>query len=592
LAVVNFFRWKCIVYERRMRKTGPDLAENLTHDAMLELAGQTYFDRGEDYHRGGHVYDLVEYAGVVVAKVAGTADYRVRLWVEDGDLDYSCTCPLGLDGEFCKHCVAAGLAWLEDNPSEHAPGGPATMDDVKTYLQGQEKDLLVRIVMEQAMEDEGLRDRLLLRASRVGGLNLAAFRRAVDDAVKFDDDYYGPPWEYARGIQNVVEAIAELFEEGFAVEVIELSEYALAKIEGAMNYDFDGNIGDILEDLEGIHLRACKRAKPDPEALAKRLFDWELGGDYDTFFDAVDAYAEVLGEKGLAEYQRLAEEEWADVPALGPARESRPRYYGRRERLADIMQALAFRSGDVEAVVAIKSKDLSSPFAYLEIARLYKEAGDDDKALEWAEEGAWVFPDGGHPELRRFLADEYHDRGRHEEAMALIWKRFEEIPRLHIYQDLKDHADRAGAWERWREKALDFLREDIAKKKQESKSDYLMFTVDNSELVGILLWEGNVEEAWREAKEGGCSDRLWLDLAARREEGHPEDSLIIYQERIEPLVNQTNKKAYADAYELLLRVRELMRRLVRQDEFDEYVELLRLEYKRKRNFMKLLDGME
>ena len=55
LAVVNFFRWKYIVYERRMRKTGSDLAENLTHDAMLELAGQTYFDRGEDYHdRGRH----------------------------------------------------------------------------------------------------------------------------------------------------------------------------------------------------------------------------------------------------------------------------------------------------------------------------------------------------------------------------------------------------------------------------------------------------------------------------------------------------------------------------------------------------------
>ena len=63
------------------------------------------------------------------------------------------------------------------------------------------------------------------------------------------------------------------------------------------------------------------------------------------------------------------------------------------------------------------------------------------------------------------------------------------------------------------------------------------------------------------------------------------------QERIEPLVNQTDNKAYRKAYELLLKVRTLMRRLGRQAEFEEYVELLRLEYKRKRNFMKLLDGM-
>jgi uncharacterized Zn finger protein len=563
-----------------------DLVENLTRDVMLELAGETYFERGEGYHRGGHVYDLVEHGGIVVAKVVGTEDYRVRLWAGDG-LAYSCDCPLGLDGEFCKHCVAAGLAWLEGDFSEDAPGASVTMDAVQKYLEDQEKALLVRIVMERAMEDRGLRERLLLRASRMGGLHLAAFRRAVDDAVDFDD-YSDSPWDQTRGIQNVIGAIAELLEEGFAAEVVELSEYALAKIEGIGDYAVDGTIYTILEDL---HHEACKRAKPDPEALAKRLFEWELGGAYYTFFDAVNTYADVLGDRGLAEYRRLAEKEWADVPALGPDPENRPRYYGKRERLADIIQTLAYRMGDVESLVAVKSKDLSTALSYLEIARIYKQAGDDEKALEWAEEGAWVFPGGGHPDLRRFLADEYHDRGRQEEAMDLSWTGFAEAPRLEGYEELKAHADRAGTWERWRTKALDFLREEIAREKKQSKGSYLSRPVDSSRLVEILLWEGNVEEAWREAKEGGCSDQLWLNLAAWREVVYPEDSLAIYQERIEPLVNRTNNKAYRDAYELLIRVRELTRRLGREAEFEEYVELLRLEYKRKRNFIKLLDGM-
>jgi uncharacterized Zn finger protein len=565
----------------------PDLLENLTRDAMLELAGETYFERGEGYHRGGHVYDLVEHGGVVVAKVTGTEDYRVRLWAEDG-LAYSCDCPLGLDGEFCKHCVAAGLAWLEGDFSKDTPSGSATMNDVQTYLEDQDKDLLVRILMEQAMEDEGLRERLLLRASRIGGLELAAFRRAVDDAVDFDE-YSNSPWDHIKGIQNVIGAIAELLEEGFAAEVVELSEYALAKIEGIRYCPVDGTIYSTLEDL---HHEACKRAEPDAEALAKRLFEWELGGDDDTFFDAVSTYADVLGERGLAEYRRLAEKEWADIPTLGPDPQNRPRYYGKRERLADIMQSLAYRSGDLEALVAVKSKDLSTSLAYLEVARIYKQADDDEKALEWAEEGAWVFPDGGHPDLRRFLADEYHDRGRHEEAMDLIWTGFAEAPRLGSYEELTSHADRAGTWEPWRAKALHFLREDIAREKEESKGSYLSFPVDHSKLVEILLWEGNIEEAWREAKDGGCSDTLWLELAARREEDDPADSLAIYQEKIEPLVNQTDNKAYRRAYELLLKVRTLMRRLGRQAEFDEYVQLLRLEYKRKRNFMKLLDGIE
>jgi uncharacterized Zn finger protein len=40
-----------------------------------------------------------------MAKVQGTRPYRVELWIEEGDLEYSCTCPVGADGEFCKHCV-------------------------------------------------------------------------------------------------------------------------------------------------------------------------------------------------------------------------------------------------------------------------------------------------------------------------------------------------------------------------------------------------------------------------------------------------------------------------------------------------------
>lgn len=563
----------------------------LNRDALLDLAGERYFERGEGYNLEGRVRSLVEHEGTIAAKVLGTEEYRVRLWAGDRDLDYTCDCPLGMDGEFCKHCVAVGLAWLEGDVSGEAPA--STMNDVETYLEGLEKETLVRIILEQAMEDERLRERLLLRVSRMGGLDPAAFRRAIDGAVDFGDDYYGSPRDYAGDIENVTASIAELLEAGFAAEVVELCEYALAAVEGVADYDVDGTIGGILEGLERLHHEACKRAEPDPEALAKRLFEWELGGDHDTFFDAANTYADVLGERGIAEYRRLAKEEWAGVPACGPDRENRPRYYGRRERLTGIIEALAARSGDVENLVVIKSKDLSNAVSYLEIARTYKQAGEDEKALEWAEEGAWVFPGGGHPDLRRFLAAEYHDRGRHEEAMDLIWTEFARRPRLEGYRELKAHADHAGTWERWRGKALDFVREDIATEKKESEGSYLSRPVDRSRLVEILLWEGNAEDAWREAKEGGCADKLWLDLAARREEEHPEDALDIYRaSRIEPLIEQTNNTAYREACDLLLKTRGLMRRLDLEAEYDEYVDLLRLEYKRKRNFIKLLDEME
>jgi hypothetical protein len=92
--------------------------------------------------------------------------------------------------------------------------------------------------------------------------------------------------------------------------------------------------------------------------------------------------------------------------------------------------------------------------------------------------------------------------------------------------------------------------------------------------------------------EGGwLLERALAGARRGREEDHPEDALSIYEARIEPLIQQTNNKAYKEAYELLLKVRSLMRRLGREQEFDEYLEVLRAEYKRKRNFMKLLDGI-
>ena len=79
--------------------------------------------------------------------------------------------------------------------------------------------------------------------------------------------------------------------------------------------DSDGDMGSILQWLQDLHLEACRKAKPDPVALGERLFDWEMRSEFDTFDGAVETYAELLGERGLAAYRRCAEAAWSDVPA-------------------------------------------------------------------------------------------------------------------------------------------------------------------------------------------------------------------------------------------------------------------------------------
>ncbi|MDE0513843.1 MAG: hypothetical protein OXI88_18935, partial [Gammaproteobacteria bacterium] len=67
------------------------------------MADSARFQRGQDYYRGGAVTGLRQYRGRVSATVAGSRDYQVKLWEEDGTLKFECSCPDGMDYAFCKH---------------------------------------------------------------------------------------------------------------------------------------------------------------------------------------------------------------------------------------------------------------------------------------------------------------------------------------------------------------------------------------------------------------------------------------------------------------------------------------------------------
>ncbi|RPI11790.1 MAG: hypothetical protein EHM71_00035 [Zetaproteobacteria bacterium] len=451
------------------------------------------------------------------------------------------------------------------------------------------------MLMEQAMEDGRLRQRLLLEAARASakGIDLRTYRRAIDaavDAGEFVD--YEDAFDYSQGIEEAVKGIESLLQDGHAPEAIEIAEYALERVERAIEHvdDSDGHMGGILEQLQTLHLAACKQAKPDPVALAKCLFAWELRTPWDTFYGAALAYAEVLGEAGLETYRKLAEAEWARVPSRGPADALRPESY-RYSRITHIMETLAARTGDVEALVAIKQRDLSLPYGYLQIAEIYKNAKQPDQALEWAERGLKAFPKNPDPRLQDFLAEEYHRRKRHDEAMALIWAQCDSQPYLEAYKKLKQHADRIGQWSAWRERALAALRKrSVPSKRQAQRPSWAWEDRSGySELVRIFLWEKDVEAAWTEATTGGCTQDLWLELAAKREKDHPEDALSVYRAQVEPTVDRKNNDAYPEAIGLLRKVHGLLSRLGREGEFRDYLTTLRLAHKPKRNFMKLLD---
>jgi len=572
------------------------------NDAVIRrLAGEQSYQRGLDYFSHGHVESLEDRAGGIRAVVRGSQDYTVELSSDDGVLDYACDCPVGSDGAFCKHCVATALAWLyrDAKPGKAKGRGKVkevTLADAGKILLTEDQDTLVRMVLDWAKDDGRLRERLILYAARRSGpdTGAAAVRRAFEKAVRVRDFVpYREATGWAQGVDDAIDAVEQLLNDGQAAAVIELCESALQSLLGAIQSvdDSNGHFSMLRDRLQDIHYRACQEARPDPVELARRLFQWELHSDFDVFYGAVERYAKILGAKGMKVYRDLAEAEWQKVPARTAKHERSES--GQHFRITHIMESLAQASGDVEELVAVLSRDLSHAYSYLKIGEVYREARQHDNALLWAEKGLKAFPERTDGRLREFAAEEYHRRRRHDDAMKLMWAEFSERPYLETYRTLERHARKAKTWPEWRKRALAEIRQRIAKAKEKSRGQtqprWMRPDNDHSQLVEIFLYEGDVEAAWREARDGGCSDGLWLRLAEAREKDHPEDAAPIYLKQAEEAIVEVRNARYDESVGLLVKAATVMKRMGRTEEFVRNLEALRVKYKIKRNFIKLVE---
>lgn len=581
------------------RQPGREFRRLFSRQALRSLAGTRSFERGALYASNGRVGKLTAAAASVDAKVRGSSSYRVRLWVDDGEPAYECTCPMGIDGAFCKHMVAVTLVATEDTGVESASGEEPV--DLRGYLSSLDQRALVDLVLDRARADDLFDAKLRLDAARAaaGPPVTAAFRQAIDEAFVtggFVD--YREMYSYASNVHAVVDALRGLLDDGDPEAVIDLTEHALDRADDAVGFvdDSDGNLGGIAGDLQALHFDACLAARPDPVELARRLYDRERhSGDLEAFYGAAATYGEVLGDAGLAEYRRLAQAEWDALPALAPADERT--FDGNRWRITHIMETLAQVTGDVDTVVAVLARDLSSAYQFSRIAEVYRDAGRYADARTWLENGLEAFgtTDG---RLVDAVVEEYHRAVRGQDAVELCWRAYQPSPSPAGYRRLSENARRAKVWADWRDRALTAMRASVeaaiaaAAKPATRKTTWAARygqRADASALVEVFLFEGDEEQAWLEAQAGGCATRWWLELARLRERTHPADAIPIWQTEVERAIDTKNNSGYQEAVEVMVRIHRLMTAAGQPGAFAPYAAQVRVAHKPKRNLMKLLD---
>jgi uncharacterized Zn finger protein len=549
---------------------------------LAALTGDRTFARGEAYHRGGKVTILSLAADRVLAQVAGTEDYRVTLSGRGRAIDGSCSCRAFEDSGFCKHMVATALAANEAAASGQADG-PDSLGRIRAHLKTRSVDALVDLIVDMAERDPALFRKLDLAASLVHADDKALearLRKAIDAATRIRGFIeYADVSRWAEGVDEALDILADMASGPQAARVRALADHAMERIEKAMESidDSDGHGGALLSRTRDIHLAACAAAPPEPVALARYLFGRETRDAFDMFHGAAGLYEGVLGEQGLAEYRRLAEAAWRKLSVrTGRKKPATDDDEWEPDRLMAILDFFAEREGDVDARIALRARDLSSPWRYGQLAQFCLDQGREDEALRRAEEGLWMFEDEGPDNgLTLLVADLLSRKGRKVEAAAHLWRLFEKRPSLDLYQRLGKLAG-PGA----RERAIGFLEARSASGKR-GAGDRWSWNGPQEVLIAIFIQEKAFDRAWAAVRKHGASMRAQEHLADASQKSHPREALGVYAARVEELVNGGH---YEEAVKLVAR----MAKLRDATEQAAYVADIKDRHRRKRNLMKLL----
>ena len=543
--------------------------------AVRELAGDKVFGRGEEYYRDGQVQILSIEPSRVLAQVAGSEDYRTTLTGRGKTIDGHCSCPAFTDWGFCKHMVAVALAVNATDDRESEGGG--ALPRIREHLKTKSVSDLAEMIVGLAERDSQLFRKLELAAAGTQADDAtleARLRKAIDGATRVGHYIdYSAATEWADGVNEALDAIEQLASGPRAALALKLAERAIERIEGAFESidDSDGHLGALLHRVQEIHLAAASVVRPDPVQLARDLFAHEMDDDHDIFHNAVALYADVLGERGLAEYRRLATAAWDKLPPRSGKARAGHDDFGRYHQLKDILDFFAERDGDIDARIVLRAKDLSSQWDYLQLAEFCSAEGRHEEALRRAEEGLWLFEDDRPDERLLFFTVKLLSKARRKaDAAAHLWRAFEKAPSFELYkQILKFEGHAAG------KRAIALLVSRVAARQRPAWNDGLEL------LIKILMHEKQFDVAWSTVKKFDASVYTKQELAHASDRQHPSEALQVYAAQVEQLASGGN---YDEAVKVIAR----MGKIRSVPEQAAYVADLKMRHGRKRNFMKRL----
>lgn len=411
--------------------------------------------------------------------------------------------------------------------------------DLRPYLRTLDAETLADLLHAQAERDPELRHSLELRAATQSG-DVTEAHRLLDTAVT-DGNV-----EYTAKIGAVLDTLQRMLDAGSRADLAPLARRTVDDISEVLEQSGDhaGDLADRLDRAVELYARACAARPPDPEKLADWILEVEFDGPGRPVIDLAE-FATALGEPGLKRIKSTVD----DVLAANGPGHRRDVAERLREQLAEVL-------GDVDELVAILSAKPPRVDVSLKIVRVLRAAGRHSEAIAHA--------------ARALTHDKQPSPPEPESETSRRRKDFEAKPDRETFAALREAATADGKWTVQRRDALACLRERAAEGVEQA-----------DELVRVLLDDGRPDEAWRAGVRFGASAELKLELAEQRAAEHPAETIPVFREHVDELIERKDPQAYQEAARRLKLLRTLHKRAETADEFTAYVAALVENHRRK-----------
>jgi hypothetical protein len=419
------------------------------------------------------------------------------------------------------------------------------LPDLRPYLRTLDAETLVDLLHGHAERDPELRHSLELRAATQSG-DVSEAHRLLDTAVTDENG------EYTAKVGAVLDTLQRMLDAGSRADLAPLARRTVDDIGEVLEQSGDhaGDLADRLDRAVELYARACAARPPDPEKLADWIIEVEFDGPGRPVIDLAE-FAGPLGEPGLRRIKSTVDDVLA---ASGPGH--------RRDVAERLREQLAEVLGDVDGLVAILSAKPPRRDVSLKIVRVLRAAGRHSEAIAHAARALTHDKNGHAPEPAPMpVPDDETARRRTD---------FDAKPDRETFAALREAATADGKWTTQRRAALARLRELAAEGAGHA-----------DELARVLLDDGRPDEAWRACVRFGASPELKLELAEQRAAEHPAETIPVFREHVEELIERKDPQAYREAARRLKLLRTLHKRAGTPDEFTAHLATLVETHRRK-----------